>query len=185
MRALRKFDKEFYEKVVNIARNALVLAKKAQSLNEFLYRTHHNAVRSFLEGNFLASIFFACIGVEAYLNEILENRRWMNLKLRLLKKAYQHGIPVTELLDEEEKEFFKKGIEFKPLFCERRNKIFHGDFNGLALQFHLPEVEKVKTRIRGKTYQAYVFSEIKCAYDQLLKFQRFLLKVAELKSGRK
>jgi hypothetical protein len=177
MKLSKKFDREFYEKVIVIIKNALSITDRKTPIDEFLYRAHDNAVMSFLERNFLASVFFASIGVEAYLNKILGTDKWQNLTLRLLRKAHQHGMPVTELLDEREKEFFEKGLKFKPLFCERRNKIFHGDFDGLIAQFHLPEVEHKKTRIRGTAYDSYFFSEIKCAYDQLLKFQSFLLRL--------
>lgn len=177
------FDREFYEKVATISKNALLITKKKPPLDDDLYRLHDIAVKSFLNGNFLASIFFASIAVEAYLNKIVERTKWLNLNLKLLKKTHEFGIPVIELLDEEEKEHFekeslKKLKGFKPLFCERRNKILHGDFTGLHVQFGLPEIEHGKMQIKGKTFEKYVFSEIKSAYDQLLKFQKFLLKLS-------
>jgi len=178
------FDREFHEKLVTINTNALLIMKKEPPLDIELYRTHKAAVRSFLNKNFLASIFFSSIGVEAYLNKVLNMRKWENLNLKLLKTAHRLGIPVSELLDDEERDLFEKeslkklkDLGFKPLFCERRNKILHGDFTGLASQFDLPEIEHIKMKFGEKAYLTHIFSEIKSGYCQLLKFQKFLLKI--------
>ena len=63
----------------------------------------------------------------------------------------------------------------KPLFCNRRNKILHGDIEGLV-KIKAPEINYVETEIEG-VGSFPVLNFLISAYDQLLKFQKFLLKI--------
>lgn len=167
-------DREFYEKVVIIGENARLIAKKELPLDIDTHHTYDNAVVCFFQKQYLATVFFSSIGVERYLNQKLGTKKWKCLNGYLIKKAYDSSIKaVTELLDDSEKNVLLKGKP-KPLFCERRNKILHGDIEGL-LKIKAPEVAYVKNEIE-RDREGAVISFLISAYDQLLKFQKFLLK---------
>ena len=180
------FHKRFYEKVVTIAKNTCMIIEKEPSLDTNIQNIHINAVECFFQKQYLATIFLASIGVETYLNKTLKEQNWINLNPKLIKKAYESGIiAVTELLDKSEKTVLKKG-EPKPIFCARRNKILHGDTGGL-FKIKGPEIKNVKVARpphatyvgikEADTINAYVVDYQVCAYDQLLKFQKFLIKI--------
>jgi hypothetical protein len=178
--------KQFYEKVVTIAKNTCMIVEKEQSLDTDIQNIHINAVECFLQKQYLATVFFASIGVETYLNKTLEEKNWIYLNSKSIKKAYEAGIiAVTELLDKSEKTVLKKAKP-TPIFCARRNKILHGDTRGL-FKIKGPEIEKVKVARppratyvgikEADTIDASVINYLACAFDQLLKFQKFLLKI--------
>jgi hypothetical protein len=174
-------DKRFYEKVVVIANNARLIADKTPSLDIDMDSIHGDAVESFFQKRYTATVFFASIGVERYLNKALKEKEWIFLKPQSIKDAYRSGIlAVTELLDKSEKTVLTKGRPY-PIFCGRRNKVLHGDIEGLV-KIKGPEIGLVDTPtirmekgISKKAY-AYMIDYLESAYDQLLKFQKFLLK---------
>ena len=192
-------DKEFYEKVVPIVENALLIAEKKPSLDSDIYEIHSEAVKCFFQRQYLETVFFASIGVERRLNKIpdkkgltnIEKKEWDSLNWNLISKAYKAKIiAVTELLDDSEISVLKKyepGPPPKgttpPLFCFRRNKILHGEFMG-RVKTKAPEIEDVTalyalhagTGIEKET-RAVVIRDNISAYDQLLKFQKFLIKI--------
>ena len=162
------FDKEFYEKVVIIAKNARLIAEKKPPLDRDSYHIHTQAVECFFRKQYQATVFFASIGVERYLNKALKKRKWHNLNASLIMESYDSSIKaVTELLDASEKTVLRTRKP-KPLFCERRNKILHGEFEGLV-KTKAPEVEHTKA------FPIIYF--LISAYDQLLRFQKFLLRI--------
>ena len=168
-------DKEFYKKVVPIAENARLIAEKKPPLDNDIYHIHTNAVECFFQKQYQATVFFASIGVERYLNKKLKKRKWNNLNSKLIKKAFKAGIiAVAELLDDSEKSVLQTEKP-KPLFCNRRNKILHGDIEGLA-KIKAPEIKYIETETEGVGSFA-VLNFLISAYDQLLKFQKFLLKI--------
>jgi len=178
--------KLFYEKVVTIAKNTCLVAEKEPPLDNDIHHIHINAVECFFQKQYPATVFFASIGVETYLNKTLREENWIYLNSKSIKKAYEAGIiAVTQLLDKSEKTVLRKGKP-NPIFCARRNKILHGDTEGL-FKIKGPEIESVKvarppraTYVGMKeeeTIDAFVLNYLECAYDQLLKFQKFLLKV--------
>jgi hypothetical protein len=176
------FDKEFYEKVVVIAKNASLITERSGHLEHDIYNIHINAVKCFFLKQYWATVFLSSIGVERYLNKVLKQKGWCYLNAKSIMKAAKAGIPVTELLDEFEKNPFQKGERIEPLFCKRRKKVLHGDFEGLA-EIGAPEIEHLKARAIyvgtgiEKDAKAFVINSLPSAYDQLLKFQKFLLKV--------
>lgn len=176
-------DAIFYQRVAVIVRNALLVVKKEPSLDTDIYRIHADAVRCFLVKQYEPTIFYASIGVERYLNKTLHEKDWIPLNFKLIKKAYEKGIvAVTELLNESERNVLGKvKKEPYPIFCGRRNKILHGDIVGLV-KIRGPEIELVQTetisREKGvKKEETFMINYIVSAYDQLLKFQKFLLKI--------
>lgn len=168
-------DKEFYKKAVTIAKNAHLIAEKKPPVDFDSYHTHSSAVKCFLQRQYLPTVFFASTGVERYLNKVLKKNKWKSLNGDLIREAYNSSIKaVTELLDDSEKSVLRTGKP-RPLFCERRNKILHGEIEGLV-EIKAPEVEYVKTEKEGiGSYSVTLF--LISAYDQLLKFQKFLLKL--------
>ena len=180
-------DKEFYEKVVPIAENAQLIAEKKPSLDSDMYKIHSEAVKCFFQQQYLETVFFASIGVERCLNKKLHKKKWINLNPLLIKEAFDTKITaVTELLDDSEKGLLQTDNPKphpKPLFCIRRNKILHGEFEGLA-EAKAPEIEDVTalyskyagTEIEKETH-AFVIRYNMSAYDQLIKFQKFLIKI--------
>lgn len=169
------FDKEFYEKVVTIAENACLITKKKHPLDSDTYNTHARAVECFFQKQYLATVFFASVGVERYLNKTLKRQKWKFLSSGSIMEAYKAGmIAVAELLDASEKSVLQTGKP-KPLFCERRNKILHGDIEGLV-KIKGTEIENNQTGLESES-SLIVISFQMSAYDQLLKFQKFLLKI--------
>jgi hypothetical protein len=177
-------DGRFYEKVAVLADNARLITEKKSSLDIDIYGIHANAVECFFQKQYPATVFYASIGVERYLNKTLR-KKWICLNFELIKKAYEAGIvAVTELLNESEKVVLKK-VKKKPYpifcFCGRRNKILHGDTEGLV-KIKGPEIELIDTRTiyagtgEKKAY-TFMINSLESAYDQLLKFQKFLLKI--------
>ena len=170
-----EIDKEFYKKVVTIAKNAHLIAEKKPPVDFDSYHTHSSAVKCFFQRQYLPTVFFASTGVESYLNKALKKNKWKNLNGDLIREAYSSSIKaVTELLDDSEKSVLRTGKP-KPLFCKRRNKILHGDIEGLV-KIKAPEVEYGKSEIEG-VGSFSVTRFLISAYDQLLKFQKFLLKL--------
>lgn len=178
-------DVRFYEKVIILAKNAVVISKKASQseLTTKIYRFHSEAMKNFLNRNYLASILFSSIGVETYLNsdkrledyKVSTKYKWITLNLEAIKKARDKGLPVFELLDDSE-----ISLRNTPIFCIRRNKILHGDIEGLTkegLKKKLPEIEAVEMKMGRDRYLGYFFVGEEAGYDQLLKFQKFCLKL--------
>ena len=187
-------DVSFYQKVSALSENAVLLSKKATQSKVIttIYNFHRKAMQSFLNRDYLASIFFSSIGVETYLNsdKRLEDYRkrnkrrneWLNLNLKTIRKAKENGLPTIELLDQSELSLLdEKRPRNRPVFCLRRNKILHGDLEGLAKEgakIGIPEIEVLEKRRIGRTiHSGYLFLEEEAAYDQLLKFQKFCLKL--------
>lgn len=163
------------KKVVTIAKNARLIAEKKPPVDFDSYHTHSSAVRCFFQREYLATVFCASIGVERYLNKILEKNKWKNLNGDLIREAYNSSIEaVTELLDDSEKSVLRTGKP-QPFFCKRRNKILHGEIEGLG-KIKAPEVEYETTEIKG-VGSFSVLRFFMSAYNQLLKFQKFLLKL--------
>jgi len=180
------YNKLFYEKVITISKNVCLVLEKEPTLDADIHSLHIKAVEFFFQKHYLATVFFASIGVETYLNKILKENNWINLNSQLIKKAYETGIvAVTELLDKSEKTVLTKA-EPKPIFCGRRNKVLHGEFEGL-FELGGSEIETRKvarsplsTHVGMKdedTIDISTLNYLECAYDQLLKFQKFLLKL--------
>ena len=195
-------DVSFYQKVSALSENAVLLSKKAtqSEVTTIIYNFHRKAMQSFLNRDYLSSIFFSSIGVETYLNsdKRLEDYRkrnkrrneWLNLNLKTIRKAKENGLPTIELLDQSEFPLLdeKRPSNRRPVFCLRRNKILHGDLEGLAKEgakIGIPEIEFLEKRRIGRTIRStYFFLGAEAAYDQLLKFQRFCLKLTELAQGK-
>lgn len=179
-------DTIFYQRVAVIADNALLVVKKEPSLNTNIYGIHADAVRCFFQKQYEPTVFYASIGVERYLNKALHEKAWIPLNFSLIKKAYEKGIvAVTELLDKSEKNVLRK-VNRRPYptfcFCGRRNKILHGDIAGLVkikgIEIKLVHAETISME-KGIKREANTFmiNYIDSAYDQLLKFQKFLLRI--------
>ena len=166
-------DKEFYKRIVTISENARLIAERKPSLDIDTCHIHTSAVECFFQKQYLATVFLASVGVERYLNKTLKGKKWKNLNSKSVMEAYKAGIiAIAELLDASEQSILQTGKP-KPIFCERRNKILHGDIAGL-IKIKAPEVEYIKTEVENSFS---VISFLTSAYDQLLKFQKFLLKI--------
>jgi len=166
-------DRDFYKRVVAISENARLIAEKKSPLNIDTHHTHTNAVECFFQKQYLATVFFASVGVETYLNKTLKGQKWKCLNPKSIMEAYKAGITaVDELLDASEQSVLQTGKP-TPIFCKRRNKILHGDITGLV-KIKALEVEYIKTEL-GSSFA--IISFLTSAYDQLFKFQKFLLKI--------
>jgi hypothetical protein len=88
-----------------------------------------DARRAFLFGLHVAAIVTSAAAVELALNRdvVLASTGWKNLNLRLLRAAAAVGVPVAELLDEDERVAFSAGTLERCRFITRRNQFAHGE----------------------------------------------------------
>jgi hypothetical protein len=185
------YEAKYFKKLLVLLKNAIIIYEKPHefSYSWNIYELHKEAINNFLNKNYFATIFFCSIGVEVFLNNYkgLENYKmkqrdkWIKLNIKSLAKAKKIGLPVNELLDSSEIQLLEN-IHNKhiPIFCMRRNKILHGDIEGLIrakYDINLPEITILKQKINEDELHGYIFEGEMAAYDQLLKFQKFIINI--------
>jgi len=185
------FEAKYFKKLLVLLKNAIIINERPHEFSHSwdIYELHKEAINNFLSKNYLATILFCSIGVEVFLNnykglenyKIKQRDKWIKLNKKSLAKAKEIGLPVNELLDSSEIQLLDN-IHNKqiPIYCMRRNKILHGDIKGLMNakdNINLPEITKLKQKINGDEYHGYIFEGEMAAYDQLLKFQNFIIKI--------
>ena len=179
------FEARFYKKVIMLSKNAIIINQKPHedSSSWNIYHYHKEAIKNFLNENHLSTILFCSIGVEVYLNDdkrleeykMKQRDKWIGLNKQSLSVARDKGLPVNELLDASEIPLLNN-----PIYCIRRNKILHGDIEGLSMakdDVNFPEITIMKQKIDDVVLTGYIFEGEIAAYDQLLKFQKFIIKI--------